>query len=341
MKKQKGQVALLVLLISAIALTLGLSVSDRIRTNVKVDKDDELLQRAFNVAESAIESYVSRGLTEYEASDGSRASVTVAETGGELVDFGEFVPQDGYGFFWLVDHDENGEIDYGSHYPDEQIDICFNQFIGGVAVYYFKLNSLQNRYEVDRRVYNLEAGYINQGTDLSVEEVCSGYEMGIADFDLDEVTNGIVPLLLVIRPIGGGSKMAVAGNSVPSQGNLIIAEGVSGDASTVVKMLQKFDVGYYLSFLVEGVVGEQTIESIANPPPTGVPPTSTPVPTNTLVATSTPVATPTTAIPMPTLTPTAVPTIPSCVANGDPCSVDADCCSNFCDFNGFGYECAP
>ncbi len=40
--------------------------------------------------------------------------------------------------------------------------------------------------------------------------------------------------------------------------------------------------------------------------------------------------------------PYATPTLPaSCSPLGDPCWYDYDCCSNFCDFNGFGYECAP
>ena len=53
--RQKGQVALIVLVISALALTLGLSLSDKIRSGVKISKDDELLQKAFDAAESTLE----------------------------------------------------------------------------------------------------------------------------------------------------------------------------------------------------------------------------------------------------------------------------------------------
>lgn len=40
----------------------------------------------------------------------------------------------------------------------------------------------------------------------------------------------------------------------------------------------------------------------------------------------------------PTVTP--IPTVGGCVANGDPCNNDNECCSNYCDNNGFAYECA-
>ena len=55
----KGQVALIVLLISAVALTLGLSASKKAITDTKVDKNEAELKDAFNVAESSIDQYLS------------------------------------------------------------------------------------------------------------------------------------------------------------------------------------------------------------------------------------------------------------------------------------------
>lgn len=259
MKEEKGQIALIVLLISAIALTLGLSVSDRIRTNVKVDKDDELLQRAFNAAESGIENYIVQDEATYTARDGSTASINVVDVGGTIVEFGQYVPKDEYGYFWLVGHDNDGNIDEDDAYSGDEVELCFNDFGGGFLVYYF--GRVGTSYAVDRKAYNLDASslVINNGilaTTTSVG-VCPGYHLKMS-LDLSVLDQ---PLALVIKPVSGGTKLALKGNTLPNQGRMIISEGRSGDTSTTIKMMQKFDLGYYLSFLLEGVVSGDNITS--------------------------------------------------------------------------------
>ncbi|MDD2482862.1 MAG: hypothetical protein PHE71_01085 [Candidatus Shapirobacteria bacterium] len=57
-QSNQGQIAIIVLLASAILLTLGMSASRKTVTDTKVDTDEELLKEAFNTAESGINNYL-------------------------------------------------------------------------------------------------------------------------------------------------------------------------------------------------------------------------------------------------------------------------------------------
>ncbi len=276
MKRSSGQVALVVLIISAISLTLGLALSDRVRTNVKVDKDDELLQRAFNAAESGIDRYLSDDTQlAYTAPDGSTAEIDPIPLDGQTIEFGEYTRRDGYAFFWLVDHNDDGTINYGSYYGGNSVSICFDDFNGGFMVYYYGMDV--GTYGVIRRAYNLVSGAntIMNATTVSGGTNCSGYAL-TSSFPLGTDFN--IPLLLVIKPIGGGSRFAVTGNNFPVQGELIRATGRSADTSTNVAVVRRYDPTYYMSFMLDGVVANDVVESDSSSVPTGVP-TNTPTPT--------------------------------------------------------------
>ena len=50
-KNSAGQVAIIVLLVSAVMLTMGLSMSRKESIDIKIDTNDELLKKAFDAAE--------------------------------------------------------------------------------------------------------------------------------------------------------------------------------------------------------------------------------------------------------------------------------------------------
>lgn len=54
MRSQRGQIVLIVILSLAVALTVGLSVASRVITNLKVSKENEESQRAFQAAEAGL-----------------------------------------------------------------------------------------------------------------------------------------------------------------------------------------------------------------------------------------------------------------------------------------------
>ena len=260
MKKNKGQVALIVLVISAVALTLGLALSDRVKTNVRVDKDDELLERAFNAAESGVDRYLSdENQLTYTALDGSTAEINSEPISGQTIEFGEFTRRDGYAYFWLVGHNDDGTINTGSFYGGSDLSICFDDYGGGFLVYYYGLDGAN--YGVIRRAYNLASGAdtIINGEAVSGGFSCDGYQLSL-NFSLG--TDFGVPLLLVVKPIEGGSKFAITGSSdFPSQGELIRATGRSADTSTEVAVIRRWNPAYYMSFMLDGVVAHDTVDS--------------------------------------------------------------------------------
>jgi len=260
MTRQKGQVALIVLIISAISLTIGLALSERVRTGVNVSKDDEMLQRAFNAAESGIEDYVVRGnVGTYNAGDAT-ANVVVTGTGGLVVEFGELVTADNYAYFWLAEHNANGSINTtNNYYSGSNLTICYDNFSpGGFMVYYFYYSG--GTYNVYRRAYNLNGS--NQAirgaeTVGASGTACSGYTNSML---FDFTSYRPTPVLLVVKPIRGGSKFAVRGNAdLPSQGDLITSTGTSGETNTTVKVMKRWDPSMYMFFMLEGIVSRSTI----------------------------------------------------------------------------------
>ena len=106
-RNQKGQVVLMVLLASALVLTLGLSASRITTTETKIDTDQELLKRAFNTAESGIDYYLATGDTNYSStgSDGA-AELQVTKLGEvKTLSFNTMSLVGSYEYFWLVNHD--------------------------------------------------------------------------------------------------------------------------------------------------------------------------------------------------------------------------------------------
>ena len=268
MKKNNGQVALVVLIISAISLTLGLSLADRVRTDIKTDTDDEQLQRAFNAAESGIENYLVNPGVGYSGNNGSWADVTASDVTGEVIEFGEYTVRDHYAYFWLAGHNDDDTINTSSgYYGGDGVSICYNDYDGAFAVYYFRING--GAYEVIRRVYNLTSDYINDGINSFGEDddVCggdSGYSLGMTFSEIEG--SSTVPLLMVIRPLGplnSGSRFALGeiDGTLPSQGKVIDSIGISGRASTTVSVYKRWDPSYYMSFMLEGLTAEVSITS--------------------------------------------------------------------------------
>jgi len=113
---QRGQVVLMVLLASALILTLGLSASRQATVETKIDTDQEMLKKAFNAAESGIEHYFGTGSTKYTGDDiqGS-ANLSVKSFGdSRKISFNNVTLPGGTEYFWLVDRTITGTL--GTNY---------------------------------------------------------------------------------------------------------------------------------------------------------------------------------------------------------------------------------
>jgi len=235
----KGQVALIVLVISAVIMTVGLSMSKKAIVDTKIDIDEELLQQAFNAAESGVDYFLGTGATGYSLPDGSNVKVEVSFLGGgSSLDFGEFVSANGRALFWLVGHDVEGKVDYETHYGGNSVDINADDgFSGSVKVDYYYLEG--GVYKVARSGFNYGGG-----------NTVSGFEVGSGAMAVD--TSSGIPLLLAVTPIFEGSNFSLTGNDdFPAQGKEIKATGrvtdeLEGGVSQIVRVYERYNVPAFL-----------------------------------------------------------------------------------------------
>jgi len=253
-----GQVAIIVLLVSAVLMTVGLSLSKTSTVETKIDTNEELLKKAFNAAESGIDYYLGTGSTNYSAPDNlSSADVNVTNitANGSNLDFGEYTPKNGTEFYWLVNHLDNGDIG-NTYYGATSVNVCGTGFSGAMEINYFYKNGVS--YGVKRYGYNF-------GTDKTVNGFTTTTDSCVAVSILDS------PLLVTVTPIFGGGRFYLQsqGSGVfPIQGVEINstgkAGGVSTDVGAKVEVNKRINVAkrYKVpSFMLDGVTSEDSVLS--------------------------------------------------------------------------------
>ncbi len=250
---RKAQAVIVVLLVSAVMMTVGLSLSKKTVTETKIDTSEEALKKAFNAAESGINYYLGTGNTSYSAPDKSTADINskniTAE--GSVLDFGEYITANSNEFYWLVNHLDNGDI--GSNYYVGSVDVCGTGFTGSLAVNYYYLSA--GTYGVKRFGYNFSS-------DLTKR--VNGFDDSYVGHDCVTLTLNDSAILLTITPIFDGGRFHLSGGGTfPAQGIDISSTGKTGEtgAGQVVKKLrvvQRYKIPY---FLLSGVVSESSVLS--------------------------------------------------------------------------------
>lgn len=264
MKGQTGQIALIVLLVIAGALTVGVAVSKRVVVETKIDKDEELMKEAFNAAESGIDTYLGTGKSDpYISSRGSglRADLKVSQIGNNasMLYFNDAVAANRPETYWLAEHDTNGNVDYTRYYQGSEVSLCISEsFTGSVKVAYFYIEA-DRLVRVQRWIYNSSSNQIQNGIsfdpDLMAEEGCPSGQQKVARIPITEM-----PVLIVVNPLGDSARMALLsddnGAVFPSQGELITATGTAGvvnsqaGAKVTVKRERRWNAGL-LNYMLE------------------------------------------------------------------------------------------
>lgn len=243
----KGQVAIIVLLVSAVMLTLGLSMSKNETVEIKINANDESLKKAFDAAESGINFYLGTGATNYYSpGNNSVANINATKIGvGSSINFDEYLLAGSSESYWLVNHLDNGDIGT-TYYLGDSVDVCEVVFTGSMEVSYFYKNGLN--YGVSREGFNFGDKKVSGFVDKPVGCV--------------EITMSNSPILISITPIFGGGKFyieASGGNTFPSQGEDIVSEGkIETQASTKLSIRQRYKVP---GFMVSGMMAEGKIKS--------------------------------------------------------------------------------
>ena len=260
-ESEKGQVALIVLLVAAVTMTIGLSLSKKTVIETKVDTNEELAKQAFNTAESGIDNYLKSGEVAYSGENGVGADLSVKNVGnGSTVNFDQHALANQTINFWLVGHDANQDVDYGTYYKGTNLSICLqNSFTGALKIDYFYRNG-SSTFEVKRFGYNFSTNKVH-----GFENV-SGLSQGSCIEKYNQLTlsgaslgGSITPLLLTVKPVGSGVRFYLAGDNVfPIQGENISSNGRSGDStenqttSREVSVLRVYSVPTFLTDPVTG-----------------------------------------------------------------------------------------
>ncbi len=242
------------LVISAVVMALGLSMSKTAKIETKIDSDEESLKKAFNAAESAIEYYQATEETSYSLDGRTEATVEVLPLGGgQELKSDKLVSASRTDYFWLCGHNDDGSINEAITYAGGELKICVDSgFSGALKIdYFYKVDTL---YQVKRRGINLAgSGAVSGFSDQTVD--------GDNCVDVSDVlSGGTKPLLLTVTPLSSGTNLRIKGNTVfPFQGEDIQAVGtVDGGVNQKVRVSNRF---YVPEFILDGITVEGSVLS--------------------------------------------------------------------------------
>lgn len=245
LRKSQGQVVLMVLLASTLVLVLGLSAAKQATVETSIDTDQELLKRAFNAAESGIEYYKKTGEKNYGDSDTQgKSTLTTESLGGndKSLSLDKKINPDEVAVFWLVNHEENGDIG-SDYYGDNTVKICSDDQPGVInfKVDYFYKEGVN--YKV-QRFFDSNSSVPTTG--LTSPNNCA------------EVRLAGNPVLIAVTPMGVASKISVKGSrNFPVQGEKISAIGSVDKINNLVTIDHPYKL--VVPFLFETVVSEKTV----------------------------------------------------------------------------------
>jgi len=126
LKNQKGQIIIVILLLMAVALTVGLSISSQTASDIKISSQLEESERAYSAAEAGIESALSTSQPGTATlSNESTYAVTINkfEDGHTVFFFPKKVAQDDTKQIWLVAHTDEGDLDEANDYEGSSLTI--------------------------------------------------------------------------------------------------------------------------------------------------------------------------------------------------------------------------
>lgn len=244
-KNEGGQILLIVVLTTIVALTVGLSVASRTITNLKISKENEESQRAFQAAEAGVEKAVKQlgnntTLSDQQLSNNSsfNTSISVEQSPAFLLNNGDVVTQDVGHDVWL------------SNYPDYASPIS-----GSVTIRWGNgqnsCNGTGTQVIPAIEVILLTGNTTNPSVSKHVFDTCSGRTSGSEttggsgtiegiNFSNSAVINDANPkLIMKIIPLYNSAIIGIEGANVP-QGNIIESVGSAGETKRKIVYFESY-----------------------------------------------------------------------------------------------------
>jgi hypothetical protein len=268
-KTQEGQILLIVVLTMIVALTVGLSIAARIVTELKLSKQNEQSQRAFQAAESGIQQTLLRqhniSQGEFEENKASFSTTYLSEVRTAItLNNGLEVDQDAGADVWLSDYSTDPSKIYlnpmgsGAAVPITLYWGNQNQTLCGpdagdatapaIEVVILTKDTLGN-FEIQKSIYEascIGAKRVSNPTAVGTAPASqpSSFDQKFAysaplTFNGLPLKNGLV---MKIIPIFNSSIIGFSssGPTFPSQGSVVESTGTSGDTVRKVVYYQSF-----------------------------------------------------------------------------------------------------
>lgn len=235
-KKDSGQTLLIILLVSAVILTVGLAIASYTITDIKISQQEEESARVFSAAEAGIEEALKLGAVPeggIVTIGGITAKVTETIQGGNKdFDFGgEKFNAGDLANVWLIGHNEDGSFNPTEHFPENgTVKICWgesttiNDSTPAVEVTLL-YKEASGDYKIARGGYDPK---LNRGNKFDPADDRDGGNCGNLAFAEDisfsgdfSVPSGAVPYLLRMRLLYNTASQPIAvsaSNNLPTQG---------------------------------------------------------------------------------------------------------------------------
>lgn len=244
--RQSGQILLIVVLSIVVALTIGLSIASRTISNLRISKQNEESQRAFQAAEAGLEratrQLYTEGITEIPGELGNNAQFNVSietQSSNQMVLNGGDLVQRAIGLdIWMSDHPDyanpfTGNVTLGFGQPGNECSATGDNYPPALEVLFIEgsLNDPSFR----REVYD-PCGRIPGAASTNGQQNIAGTQ-----FRYHVNLNVSTGRLLKVIPIYNSTKLgASATSNLPPQGSLITSEGKSGDTVRKLTYFQSF-----------------------------------------------------------------------------------------------------
>lgn len=124
-QKENGQALLIMVLVMAVALTIGLAVISRSITDIKISRQEEQSARVFSAAEAGIEEALKAGAAppDFAVNNIDVKVKQAGQGGGRQFAFPQEVNQGDVQTIWLVNHTAGGDLDLNGGYSGSDINV--------------------------------------------------------------------------------------------------------------------------------------------------------------------------------------------------------------------------
>jgi len=250
-KNNRGQIALIVLAIMAVALTTTVSVSQRVINDLRVSYQQQESAKAFLGAEAGMEEalrrlksgeQISQIDTEQIAQSVGISEIVVnqpvTQGGGEEFNYPVTLEPGQTAVIWLRDHNSDGTLNESSGYNGENINFCWQTGAAVEVIYFYRSGA---NYSIRRFAFDTNETRRSSENHFSAPTMSSCADLSTgATLDLTAGT----PLFLVARPFYQSTQVTVegmSGQTIPVQGaELTSAGAVAQGATKIARKIRVF-----------------------------------------------------------------------------------------------------